>query len=1491
MFFRKDPKIKRSLFRKIVNGFIYFGIGVLIAFMVLFAVSQTSSFRDWLREKVVTTVNGSINGELSIESIDGTIFTALILNNSTIMQAGDTLFFAEKIEVRTSPLELLFKTIYFRKLEISNANITFLKDENGELNISKLAKSSNEATESDSSSTDFTFKIKIADLSLINVDFSNQSFEKRYSNEVYDTLNMNDIRVNDINLSVNAFANLQDKEIRLSINSLSVKPNLNGFKLKNISGDILIKDDEVFVNGLNLKTLRSNISLDVSAKNFPLFGGKIQINKVPFQLRMVSNDFNFDDLTNFIPAIELLQGKLKTDISARGTLDNLNIQNLDIALNSTRLQGSGNVKNVLDGAQMFIDVNLSDSYFHPADPDSILRTIDIPVYDGYGTLKFDTLYFKGEPLNFNAGIVVKTVRGDFDAVVSMDLTKEDMVYDINLVTQNLDLAPVINLSSSLNSHIVLKGEGTSPDRMNTDLSMVANWSEIQNRNYQKLNMIVSVADADVNYNIFFNADSSSGKLYGEIDYRILDNPVYKINTDFTKINLEDLIPGSGIYSNLNMNISAQGNGFDPDSLEMFAVFDIDSSTISDIKLDNKKLIVDLRNDFMGGRVINVVSNLADITLSGKFSVVDIASLIEAETNLITDFIDHNIKKINPGKNVLFIDDKKEFNLPEKSVDINYSIEFKDFELLSLFLGNIDMEVDGEINGLFKRNGNTLTLSVLLDVNYFKYLDSGILYFISGMNLNTNMINDFSKDFPASFNSNMHLSAHELFLKQKIHDLNFNASLNHETVTFNINGELEDFLTTELNGNITLDENLANLYLDSLFIKYNDFSLWNKDRINITYSDEQFVFNNFVLTHDPGEIELNGLFSLTNDENLSLHLRNLPGGDISREVFGISSETGIKSDVDLTAFWQGTAQQPLLNLNFTADKIIVKKRKIGTLITTLDYDQKGLNVDLNLLDTLYNIDSPKLRINGILPIDLALQESEQREFGKEVSLSLEANQFELITLSGILPLIKNLKGELNGGILVDGSAEDLNFSGNAALKDVSFTAKPNNISYELFANVLLDNDNVLIDSIYVKNIDGTKDGGTISGKGKIKHNNLKFSDVLFTVNGQLKILGTETRSINPAIYGDLSVKTRDDIIYVYNDNENSLNANLIITKGAEVTFSPQRSAFTNSADKLVYKYKDYSELMSDDALIDSLIVISNMISQSEGKQPSNKNSLKFKLKIDVEDEAKMVFVLSPEFKQNLTAYLGGTFEYTIVDNKPIARGELSLLEGSKLEFIKPFDALGTVKFFEELDNPYLDVTATYQDYYILSDSSGVTNNEKEVEIRIRLEGPLSQLNKNFIQQEENISVYIRDNNLVDYQLDATKTSSDAIMFIIVGKFTDDATSQDRNFAASTAASFAGSLVGGFLNEKFGDYVRSVRFQQVGSETRVSLIGKAGPVRYEIGGTSQVFQDLSRANVKIEYPPITTLRNLILRFQRREPLQGTTTYSEMINEFGVKYKFDF
>jgi hypothetical protein len=354
----------------------------------------------------------------------------------------------------------------------------------------------------------------------------------------------------------------------------------------------------------------------------------------------------------------------------------------------------------------------------------------------------------------------------------------------------------------------------------------------------------------------------------------------------------------------------------------------------------------------------------------------------------------------------------------------------------------------------------------------------------------------------------------------------------------------------------------------------------------------------------------------------------------------------------------------------------------------------------------------------------------------------------------------------------------------------------------------------------------------------------------------------------------------------NKNQNYIIADLILKRGANITYSPAQTAFTNESDKFIYVFTKTDTSLLTEQDIDSLITISE--SKSEEQTASSTIPIDLDIKVDVEDEAKMVFVLSREFKQNLTAYLGGDFEYAVENDIPIARGELKLLEGSKLDFIKTFQAAGTVKFYDEIDNPYVDVVATYESYYN-PDTSGTSASDSEVQVKIKLEGPAKGITSNFIREEDNVEVYMRRSGFGQFELDATKTASDAMFFIIAGKFPEDATVQETNVAVSTAASLAGSVVGGLLNEQLGDVVRSVNVQQRGSETVFNLIGKWKEFRYEIGGTSQVFQDLSRANVKIEHPLF--LPRLMLRLQRREPTYESTSYGEMINEIGLKYGFEF
>ena len=75
----KKPKVSRPLSRRIINYFVGTGVGLIVIFLIAFGYTQTSSFRNWLKDFLVEEVNSSTNGKLNIGQLEGTIFTSFII--------------------------------------------------------------------------------------------------------------------------------------------------------------------------------------------------------------------------------------------------------------------------------------------------------------------------------------------------------------------------------------------------------------------------------------------------------------------------------------------------------------------------------------------------------------------------------------------------------------------------------------------------------------------------------------------------------------------------------------------------------------------------------------------------------------------------------------------------------------------------------------------------------------------------------------------------------------------------------------------------------------------------------------------------------------------------------------------------------------------------------------------------------------------------------------------------------------------------------------------------------------------------------------------------------------------------------------------------------------------------------------------------------------------------------------------------------------------
>jgi hypothetical protein len=1499
MFFRNKNRIKKPVFRKIINAFIYAGVGFIFILLLVFGFTQTKTFREWLKETVIEEVNLSTNGKLELERIDGTILTSIILHNTIYTLDQDTLINAEKIELRTSPLKLIFKIIYIRKLEINNAQIAFLKDETGMLNISKIVTlEEKETVEEFETSSGFTFKFEISALILENVDFLIQSEAKRNSREYYDHADFDDLRLKNINLNMYAYADFTDEDFILKIDRIQFEPNLKNFLLRNLSIDLMMIGDETWLRELRIETATTDIKLKAAVSGYNFLGDNEdkRLEDAQIKLDLLADSFNFDDLSTFIEATNLLKGDISTEININGSLTDLSINQLRISGENTELNGQGRLSNILNGGDMDISFRITDSYVDQVFANNLLHTIDLPVYSDYGLLKIDTLYYEGKPLNFNSGINLTTERGSINLIAFLDLEEEDLLYDINFSTINLDLQPVAGIPSRLNVEGGIKGSGTDPERMQAEMKLTAERSNLFETSLQSLDFSADISQGEITTGVNFVTDGALGNMDVFILMNDFENPVYNFKTDIKGLDLSAFVKDSTMKSNLNFTLNGEGENFSLEELNLFAVLEVDSSQVNGYLIEKTMLITDIRSD-PNEKIINIISDLADITFTGNFEVEDIVSLISIETTVLASTIQNIINTIQPpDPDEDNIDNKfaEEFSYPDISTDslnadinISYLIEFKNFELLSLILGNSDIEIDGEITGDINTFPDSVAMSVNAKIEYFKYWDGFDLFHFSQLNLFSKLNDKISDPTFDGFALETNLTANRIFAGAEIENIDFNIFINGTNADIDLEAIINDNTTIKLAGLAAFKETAVKVTLDNLFLGYNEFNLSNDGFIEIAYSDNQIDFTRFILTHDPGSFEISGSFSLNDEENLSVKFSDFSFKDLATKLMGLSPQITPDAIFNLTADYKGTAISPVMDLNLSIDSVRYNELILGSFDGNLNYLNELMTIGIRFNELAVERKIPNLNISGTVPVNLAMNGEDILINNREIDIKFIADKLDLNIFNLTLPMMRNLKGELESDIHIFGTFDDLNSSGNFNIKDASFILAENNLEYNFGLELNFENDKATLKNLYLANSPGTRGGGRLRGGGQLTHQNFVPQSSEFYLNGDLKVLSQDSRAVSPTMYGDISIRTIEDIKFIQDEFQNKLSANILIKRGANLTYSPIQSAFSNENDKFIYVFAGDETLTQQDLQIDSLIILAETLKEDSVK--SAEIPFDLDIKITIEDDFRTVFVLSREFKQNLTAYLGGTFDYVVIGGETIVHGELELMDGSKLDFIKSFQAQGSIQFISEIDNPFLDITASYQSYYN-PDTLRSASSESEIMIQIKLEGPAKNLSTNFIRNEESITVFKKPVGRGQYEVDATKDASDAMMFIIMGKFPEDATSQETNLAVSTAASLAGSIVGGFLNEQLGDYVRSFQVSQVGEETKFSLVGRAGSFRYEFGGTSQMFQDLGRANLKIEYPiPVTP--GLIIRVERREPIYESTTASEMINELGLKYSFEF
>ena len=602
---------------------------------------------------------------------------------------------------------------------------------------------------------------------------------------------------------------------------------------------------------------------------------------------------------------------------------------------------------------------------------------------------------------------------------------------------------------------------------------------------------------------------------------------------------------------------------------------------------------------------------------------------------------------------------------------------------------------------------------------------------------------------------------------------------------------------------------------------------------------------------------------------------------------------------------GTAADPLMNLYIKTDSFSTNHKYLGSLFGNIHYEEAMLYTNLQFQSS--GIDSLKksdLLLIGTVPINLSMSSDEPLyPDDEEIDLYLVTNKLPLRLASLVIPEFENVTGNADMNIHVFGTGTAPEIEGYLTMNKGNFTLRPNGMTYSTQGRIDITTKDIKM-AMSIENLPADRKEGKIDIAGFIKMVDLKIDQIDVSAKGQLQILQKEKRKSNNEIYGDLYIGTSGEGIK-YTQNFTSKTGNIltgnILVKDANLVFPLSNSGGSTSLSD------EYRFFIIDDTT--KISIDSNVIKKTRMKQeyenyvsknnelvrPSAINKLGFRFDVKTLGNAKIEIPMDPLYGEALVAELGGTFTLVKSGSNIEIYGSAEIGEKSYYKFAtKKFAASGNINFTGSIDNPVLNIKASYAGTHINKEDNYSNSKDEEVIITITMGGTLAKPSTKY---EMTVAGKIRDKGDV---------FGDIISFVLTGYFNDEMTSsQKQNLAekyASSLYSIGSGVISGKLTEFFKnefEFIRSVETEYSGelAGTNVKIAGEIGNTAiFKLGG--KVFSDINNTNINLELPVgkiinNESLRNLILEIYRNTNEFTKTPEKDKIPFFGTRifYRINF
>ncbi len=1504
-----------KIFKKILKYFIWSAGTIAIFLIALIIFIQTDTFNKWALNFALNKLNNSESwlkkeNSINAESINGNILKGLRIDNIVITVKKDTLVSISYLDLKYDIWGLLKQKISIDYAVINNPNIKLSKIK-GDLdstiwNFASLFPPSADTTPSSPFNWDIyvnSFRIENGKIKILGEIPDKPLWAIQW--EKQSEFKFNELDVSGLNLDMKGEYSKKIKKINLW--NLSFISNTDvALKKLSFEADINIPDTLTEISNLELLTDRSDIKLSrFSAKGFnPLDNDAFKnYENKKISLVLSIEKFDFDDLKFFIPAVNMLGGISTLYLDADGVYNNLNINKLTIDLPGSNFNISGNIKNLSNTDSVYIDARSSNK-INPADIRTIYYSSSIPDFKNLGIVLADFDY-KGSYEDFYTYYDIRSESGNIRG--QGHLNTKQKFYSGNVITNNLDLAPILNnkkLKSNINLDAKYDGSGFSLNTISGNVRFNLGKSGAAGYDISSSSGIININRNNIKLDIKANSSSGNASVAGMINISNMKNPVYSIKGKMNNVDVSRLQGKNKDKSNLNASFDINGSGINMNNLSGKFNIDIGKSFYSKYDIPETKLIAMLHTT-ADSNSLQITNKAMEVKADGTFKLFELIDAILYNISLVSNITE---KKLNPDSTISFAGLSRYNHTGNAS--FNYKFTTKDSAELRKLSAPFGFIFNGNFSGSILNSPERFNSKSEINVKNFTYHDTTIVL----NNINNNLalsdeyLNVQSEDPLSSLKINTNVNGDKLrFGTFNLDSLKAILSLSEEIGKLKISGKTDSMNYLRMSSEIDLRGKDIVMNVDSIYAKYYEYNLINNNRWDIIYIPQSEIrINQLGLKSGKMILNADGVYSLKGASNINLKGENLNIGEIytmlnpfDTTVNGERSPYPVQGELqNFFVNIQGTPEDVVINLETKTSLLKYDTMSVGTIVANVKYKSQILTPEI--LITNYQ-NNGSLKISGSVPVKnpfIKKDSTSATAIDIPAEVNLTANNFQIQYFTKFIPGIGDLRGVLNGNLIATGTIQNPDLKGDLTLVQGKYFLDFTGMYYDFKFKISTENSNLIINNFSLYNPDD--DTRHIDLFGNIDFKNYNLNNINLSSSGDVVLLDKNSKENQLGLKGYLLGGIGNPPITI-KGNLKKLNINgQFLIKDASIASLPRSGKGYQTEEKnLIYILADDTAHTSDTnrrkvSLIEyekiNPFIRNRYILVDTTKSFSIMNILALDLTVKTVKNLYVSIDFNNLTRDRLFGEVSADLRIRSDSGRLRTRGEVDVVGNSYYRFYRDFKVKDSkIVFHGPIDKPELDIRAVYENTKATEQFGTVTSSPIQVVLTVTGD-----------PNNPEITLRLYENGTEMLGNDAT---SDAITYLLFGKYKNELSASETQSVASGIGSTVGSL---YVTSFFGQVVRNMlpfikdaelNYSEGGIQnTNVSVSSEILDADVTVG--SRVIDNNAYLEFNLEYPlnslvHLNLPEQVYLRIAREQLSRNLVSNSTVFYSTGVKiiYKLKF